>query len=293
MVVRWMLGVWLAAGAAVADNSVCNSVSGGGAGVRPAEIVPPLDGESLGHDSVCCRACGWSKDGADLGYCAEGGYPGTWCEALVGGQHVEASIETKKDRALLQRLLGRGFQRGTAGAWAYGDDLVITWRTADQMELWVGAKLRGSDDAAWPLHLTDEQGFRSHPDVIAFSADGRTLGVIAHWYQGEWSNGYRVGTVEAKTLAEQAYNAAGMKQLRRGNLPQAAALFEKAASADPASEKAAYNRACALARLGAPEAKAALERAIAIGGAAVKKKAARDSDFAQVRAQAWFTELTK
>ncbi|HZS42149.1 MAG TPA: hypothetical protein VFF06_35210, partial [Polyangia bacterium] len=158
----------------------------------------------------------------------------------------------------------------------------------------VGAKPRDGDTIAWALTVPgDRESISVHPDVLRFTADGRTLGVVAHGYGGEYSDYYDVGAVESARLAEQAYNLAGLRRLARDLAAAAAALFEKAAAADPSSEKAAYNLACALARLGSGETQAALARAIAVGGAAVKQKAARDSDFAAVRAAPWFVALTK
>jgi hypothetical protein len=297
---------------ASADESV-GGAAGAGAPLKAPEFESPIR-DKASRFAACCRGCGWSRDGTELGVCEIAGFAEgpLVCELISGGRrtHLDDNFAGRKDfkpnartRAMEQRMKERGYSETRVGAWAYADDLVITWRNVQHTEsggavigaeLQVGAKLRGTDDAAYSLTVPgDRLSITVHPDAVGFSADGRTLGVVAHGYGGEYTDYYNLGTVESAKVAEAAYNLAGLRRLKRGEVAAAAMLFGKAAAADPSSEKAAYNRACALARLGAPEAQAALERAIAVGGAPVKTKAARDPDFATVRAAPWFVELTK
>ncbi len=258
-------------------------------------------------------AVGWSKDGAEFGFCVtDGGLGATRCEFVKpDGKREKLSDRAPRgediDPALTKAIQARIQQRGyvvTSPAWPYARDLVIAWtstKPTPQAEkspyIEVGARLRNASAPTASLVLRPPSiekfhEFEIHPEAIALSPNGRFLGVVSHSFWGEFTDTFQVEVIPSGQLAGEAYNEAGLALHRQKRFAEAAPLFHKAAYANPASKVAMYNLACALAQLGAPGAQKALSLAIEQGGDAIKQKARADQDFAAVRNEAWFRELT-
>jgi hypothetical protein len=109
----------------------------------------------------------------------------------------------------------------------------------------------------------------------------------------EYCDDFDIVRMTTSTFAGRVYNDAGFRHHKKGEYARAAELFSLAAFADVSAELYAYNLACALARLGDAKAKDALALAIARGGDKVKVRARADEDFAGVKSQSWFGDLTK
>lgn len=253
-------------------------------------------------------SAGWTKDGSALGHSVAIAV-NLECELLRpnGAResfHAESEIpaDAKKFHARVSAL---GFLGAGSGRWPYAGELEITWAATSGCEkeppvaevIEVGARVPG-EPPAYPIKLTmqlkDSVCYgRAHPEVIALSPDGKYLGAIAHGFAGEWANDYPMGIAPVAAVAEGAYNNAGLAHHKKGDYARSAALFEKAALADPTSRAASFNLACALARLGDARAERALADAIARGGDEVKKKAQKDADFDGVRSKPWFAALVK
>lgn len=103
----------------------------------------------------------------------------------------------------------------------------------------------------------------------------------------------RADRMSVASLAGSIFNDTGMAHHKKKEWARAGELFTRAVYADPTKELFAYNLACALAAQKDKRAEVALHRAIALGGAAVKKRAAADADFAGVKTEAWFVALTR
>jgi hypothetical protein len=157
----------------------------------------------------------------------------------------------------------------------------------------VGARVRGEAPSYAFILSAPREGYSMHVEAIVPSPDGRAVAVVAHGYMGEWSDTFLVKVLPADVVAARAYNDAGFAHHRRADYAGAAELFRKAAFADGAHYLAAYNLACAYARLRDPRAPAALAMAIARGAEETRKRAAKDPDFDGVRGEAWFLEAVR
>jgi hypothetical protein len=211
--------------------------------------------------------------------------------------------DAKKSKLIQDRIKKRGYSVTGPASWPYAGDLVISWeaieadpdKTADRAKLKAGAKVRGEPKLVSPIEIAGGEYFYTiHPEAISISPDGKYLGVISHAFAGEFSDTFEIRIVPVAEVAGQAYNNTGLELHKKGEHAKAAALFYKAAYANPESKVAMYNLACALARLKDPATEKALSLAIAKGGDETKKKALKDADFDLVRGEAWFTTvLTK
>jgi hypothetical protein len=278
-----------------------------------ATLDPPLPPLAIGLMSHA-GPFGWARDGAAFGYCTTldaGG--GTACELRRPRGATERLLDPPGSDDAYVRLHDRFEARldelamGSAPArWPYAADLDLTWDVTPGAAwkapcvpaiLTVGARVRGERPALPIRLLRSADGARCwdriHPEVIALSPDGRTLGIVAHACSsaGEPADQFPIALVPAAEIAAQAYDTAGVSHLRKHDFPGAAALLEKAVAADPRSRPARYDLARAYARLWDPRAEAALAEAIARGGETVKSRARLERDFAGVRKEAWFTAL--
>lgn len=270
-------------------------------------VVPPLAKQSsLDHADIF----GWSADGASFGYCKHsGGLGGNTCVILPreGKPETFGDFDDKKDAidpALHAKLEARKKALALTAApitqsWDFAGDLELTWDSPSGSTVRVGARVKG-EAPSFAIVLRDtnpgaEDG-SSHPEIIALSADGTQLGAIAHSFHGEYSDTFTAKVMPVARMAALAYNDAGFAHHKKKEYPQSAALFAKAAAADPTFPLGAYDLACAYARLGDPQAERALGDALkraGDGAAAMKKQALADEDFSSVKTAPWFVALTK
>lgn len=262
-------------------------------------------------------AFGWTNDGGAFTYCTIAGgaeecksclftrVDGT-TETLGAGRHCSARRMTKlPEKQLRQALADRGVVVRD-GTWAHGGDLVVTTRKvmgAPDMHgdargiLKVGTERRdgaaGGDAYEEDACRTLKDGvmcfFEAHADLIVPSPDGTRVGIVGHFYAGEWSDEYTAAILPAGRLAAASYNKQGLDALARQDFAAAATAFLAATHADTEAWKGPYNLACAYARANDPRAEPAFALAIARDGEAVRKRAATDRDLDGVRALAWFT----
>ena len=261
------------------------------------KISPPVP--RAGHVPIA----GWSGDGSEFGFCGKDGSraPAVWCEFLRrdGSADLIDGDSAKAAPDLLGTERARGFYTD-AVTWAYASDLVITWRMVPAETddfgpgtLKVGARVLDAKSPAYVVSLREvDSGSEIHPEAITLSPDGSLLGVLGHAPTPEGVK-FLLAVVSVQVVASRAYSAAAFAWHKKKTYETAALLFKKAHAADPTWELAAYNLACALARLHDPAAEIALRRAVALGGAATKKKAATDADLAELRGEVWFRELTR
>ncbi len=276
-------------------------------------VVPPVPVPERGKDSMDhAFVAGWSKDGAEFGYCmTDGGLGATRCQLMKPDGKLEQLTDRAQaqgediDPALTKSIKARIRERGygvSAPEWPYAGDLVIAWAVKKPAapdkppSLEVGARLRNATSLTPTMVLTPPPVPGAtpevHPEVIALSPDGKYLGVVSHAFHGEFTDRFEVKVAPTALVAGQAYNDAGLAQHREKHFKEAALLFHKAAYANPESKVAMYNLACALAQLGDPGTQKALSLAIEQGGEATRAKARTDADFANVRNEPWFAELT-
>ena len=271
---------------------------------------------------------GFTKDGAELGYCMHG--MNTRCELVDHAGHTRKLTSTKEadspatDPAKEKEIgawvkeaglpaLGKGncvlHPPKLAGTWAYPDIVVNVAhvessfkgeRLVSQPLVRIGGAV-GSDAPVHPITYAPprlpmpegEVPFNTtEVNALALSPDGTELGVVIHAYCGEWCDRFQVVRMPVGRLASLVYNDSGFRALKAGQLDRAADLFLRAAYADETRELPAYNLACTYARQGDARAEPALALAIARGGDAVRARAPLDSDFTSVKSQPWFTRLT-
>jgi len=253
---------------------------------------------------------GWASDASELAYCQEAGGTGAHeCGFLKPGGTLEkvsdfdnargALVESKTD-AIKKRLLAKGYT-SSAATWLFAPELTLTFRTAENAGddpttgagiLRAGAVIKG-EKPILPVYVESKGVLGIHPEAIAISPDGKFLGVVTHGAGGEGNDRFDLKILSVASLAGQVYNDTALSHHKKGDYQRAAELFHKATAADPDNTLAPYNYACALAKLKHPGTEAALKAAIAVGGAKVKAKAAKDSDFADVKDAAWFAPLLK
>lgn len=123
---------------------------------------------------------------------------------------------------------------------------------------------------------------------LALSPDGAELGFVVFIRNPSHGSTYATARVPVATFASRVFNDTGMRHHEAKEYPRAAELFTRAVYAAPSEERFAYNLACALARLRDARSEHALRHAVARGGDAVRARARRDVDFADVRGESWF-----
>lgn len=137
--------------------------------------------------------------------------------------------------------------------------------------------------AAW-----NEQWTMTPPDLfVDVSHDGTELGLVAMssgtmWYEASKTVRLQTSVFAARIYAETARSVRG-----RGAHEKAAALFGKAAAAQPGEWTFAYERAVALASTHDPRAEGALNDAVRVGGARAIARAKSESTLA---AEPWFAK---
>lgn len=130
------------------------------------------------------------------------------------------------------------------------------------------------------------------PGVVAHHAVRHELGIEGFVLAaGESAGGHAaLWRMADHAFAARVYNDTGFRHHGAKDWARSAQLFEKAARTDPSFRLAAYNLACAWARLGDERANGALVQAIALDPDA-RRKAAADADFDTVREAPWFRAL--
>ncbi len=259
---------------------------------------------------------GWIGD--KFGWCeeADGGAESPYiCDLVLAdgkieahgtkGEPTEASVNAAKAWAAKS-----GLPKGTkspklVGTWDFGDITlafqVLDSKTADDGEVkaTAGLVLGGTVDGEKPVFPfvvapSTKKGFNfgAAPSAAIVSPDGKSLGVIGHLFGMEFVNSHVAKRTTLAGLAASIYNDTGFRHYTKKEYDKAADLFLRGTLADPESKLPAYNLACTYAILGDSHAEAALKIAIERGGDAVKKRAAKDADFAKVKTAPWFTALT-
>ncbi len=260
-------------------------------------LVPAFETGMMDH----ARFFGFSDDGLTLGYCGVfGGKPIVRCGLSTNAKPVVEDHDdgTPQANAMVARAKALGIGNKRDVRWSY-DDLEITWTVTlgDQTlsipkpgSLRAGLRKKG-ESASYALELSGTPYLdRWHPEFIGLSPDGATLGAIGHGFGGEYSDTFVIKTIAVNVAAGRAYNDAGYAHHKNSDWAAAAALFRRAIDVDSTHPLARYNLACALARQHDPKTKDALVDAMA-KDSAVKARAAKDSDFDSVRAEAWFAPL--
>lgn len=259
---------------------------------------------------------GWTGD--KFGWCevADGGADVPYiCDLVLAdgkveshgskGEPTEASVNAAKAWAAKS-----GLPKGTkspklTGTWDFGDITlafqVLDSKTADDGEVkaTAGLVLGGTVDGEKPVFPfvvapSTKKGFNfgAAPSAAIVSPDGKSLGIIGHLFGMEFVNSHVAKRTTLAGLAASIYNDTGFRHYTKKEYDKAADLFLRGTLADPESKLPSYNLACTYAILGDSHAEAALKIAIERGGDAVKKRAAKDADFAKVKSEPWFTAVT-
>jgi len=267
--------------------------------VEPAIVLKKDQG------GVHAKPFGWAKDSSELAACTEADGTGALeCRFLKPGGKPELAtdfnpdtgVDEAKTRALKARLAAHGYSV-PAVDWPYASELTLTWKSAcDENKatcvLRAGATIKG-EEPVYPVFVEAKDMLGMHAEAMALSPDGKWLGVIAHSSGGAGANKFDLRVLAIPTFVGQIYNDAGFAHHKKGQFERSAQLFHQALTANPESKLASYNYACALGKQQSPGTQAALKAAIDVGGPGVKKRAAKDSDFAAVATAAWFVALTK
>jgi hypothetical protein len=270
----------------------------------PFAVRPPLPAEVPG---LRPHLMGWSPAGDVFGFCVgAGGDACTRCQLVTRGaaevEHVDDCVEgtTAPDparRAALEtRLAGLSLAAPTVG-WPFPGAQPVWDLVEGKPEEGRAARLRigaevDSRVPVYPVNITDEGYRKIWPELIALSPDARQLGIVSHAHEAQGAlDSWRLEIVEARELVAAAYNGAGLLLAHNDLHDEAVPMFHRAAHATRLDPWPMYNLACALARLKASGTRAALERAVASGGAAVRQKLATDPDLESVRGEAWFAGL--
>jgi hypothetical protein len=276
------------------------------------------------------RRFGFSKDGAEFGYCAElGGRDPqvTRCELVRrDGKKTTMTSETggafdpAKKRAIdswldensipeIAPLPGdptNAVPPPLTGTWPFPDVTLEVLRVEPTLtksgEIGSPAVVRvggavGSEPAVYPITLSHVPIPEAPPHFavmngMAISPDGTEIGMVAHFFACEYCDTFKVARTTLRSLASRVYNDTGFRHHKRGAFAESARLFARAEQADPGSKLPPYNLACAYARLGDPRVKETLERAVTRDPKA-KERARKDVDFASVRSSPWFRTLTE
>lgn len=309
---------------AAASSSVASSAPDASTAPAPGPIVvrgyphPIRNGMNDPASHV-----GFTKDGRLFGYCATGGGrdPGvTRCELVDAAGKVTTmdsesggAFDPKKKKAIDAFLKDNAIPeipltadpeamkpRPLSGTWAFTDiTLEVARPEAPEGKpavVRVGGSV-GSEPPVYPLTLSSKRSPEAPPHFaamngMAISPDGRDLGMVATFFACEFCDSFALERVPLARLASSIYNDTGFRFHQKGDYARSAALFEKAAEADPTAKLPPYNLACALARRGDARAKDALAKAIERDPSA-KARAKKDEDFASVRSEPWFAELVR
>jgi hypothetical protein len=269
---------------------------------------------------------GWSKDGEAFGYCYDGmpddpnnircelvHHDGMHEARSCGNPHTERAdpAKLKATRAFitengfdsLQGAEGARMPPPLKGTWAFPDITLSVARMDpsrgdDAQPTGAVVRVGGSVDGEAPVYPIT-LSLENNPDPalppqfaamngIALSPDGSEIGLCAHFFCMEWADYWTLKRLKVGALASVIYNDLGFRHHQRKEWARAAALFAKAAAADPEAKLPPYNLACALSREHEPAAERALRVAVARGGEPVKARARKDADFADVKREPWF-----
>ena len=277
------------------------------------------------------RPLGLSKSGKYFGHCVSPCDPcGLECTLVDLTTHQRVQLRTagehrgdpdyqpnaaeKRATELIAREYPDGEkspQRHFAGVFPY-EDIVFATKTEPmdangKIALLFGARVAG-EDAVFPYRMTmgphgmwqNVQARASaanmrEPELAALDVlgDGKEVGVVAFARGDSWFEAADMVIVPTAVLAGRLYNESGLVAHKAKRYAPAAALFAKASSAQPSESLFAYNEACARAKAGDAQAEAALQRAIKLGGNAIKARAKKDADFDDVKSAPWFGALTR
>jgi hypothetical protein len=259
---------------------------------------------------------GFTRDGSQFGYCALSG--GTdpqllSCELVDRQGHMVRSSDdgpASKHAEMIRWLSDVGMPElpkgkdgmpiapELGGDWDFAASIVLAVVEGGSTQSGAFVRLGGSVDGEAPVFTTTlsvhQPGMLFHTSWInglVLSPDGGEIGLVAGFFCMEWCNEFVVRRMATRTLASRIFNDTGMRHHAKGDYAASAALFARALQADRGNALAAYNLACALARLDDADAERALAYAIALGGEAVRPRASRDDDFGGVLSSPWFQRL--
>lgn len=261
-------------------------------------------------------AAGFSADGEWFGYCAELGArsePSTRCELrsrtgetkvlssdvkdffdAASKKQLDAWVKEQKIPLQPAASMGKPSARELTGTWAFAHDLTLALQEHAQGKRGAAVRVGGRVGTEAPVYpvlidhpLKETSHHTSWVEAFALSPDRRELGLVAGFFCMEWCDDFEVRRWPVVRLASQIYNDTAMRHHAAKDYAGSAALFEKATKADPTFGLAAYNLACAYARLRHAGTQAALDRAIALDPSA-RQRAVADADFEAVRSEAWF-----
>ena len=272
-------------------------------------VIDPHIVLTKGEGGDHANTLGWAFDSSEFAYCAQAEGSGAHdCAFLKPGGKVEKvtdfdpsrGVDASQSKAIRNRQIAKGY-RSAATTWLYAPELHLAWKAVANNGaggkspgvLRAGAQIIGEAEPILPVYLEAKSVLGMHAEALSISPDGKYLGVVSHGSGGEGNDQFDLRVIAIPSLVGQVYNDTGLAHHKKGDYQRAAELFHEAVAADPSNTLAPYNYACALARLKHPDTEAALKAAIDAGGAKVKAKAAKDSDFANVKTEAWFSALTK
>ncbi len=265
---------------------------------------------------------GFTKDGALFGWCAVlGGKPIVRCDVVdkngkvTSKQRDDDEDDPKKKKPVTDLVPNADFVTidtdvkdwneikppPLKGSWSFTDITLDVARVGGGVDAKSPAIVKlggavGSEEPVYPITLTSPStAGPPHFAVmngLALAPDGTELGIVAHFFCGEYCDTFATKRIALKALAALVYNDTGYRFHQKRDFSRAADLFQKAAHADPEAKLPAYNLACAYARLKDPRTKDALADAIKRDPGA-KARAKTDKDFDNVRAEAWFSELIR
>ncbi len=263
-----------------------------------APRLPKLEDGMMDH----IERAGWTPDSKRFGYCYDEGGSGCYrCRLRTTGDEPADVVDLsdcnkdepvpgrrRRVRAQVKKL---GFP--TEGrTWLHGGELELSWRGSGR-RVAGGVRRRGDRRGYYPgaLRFKATDVGSVHLEAMKVSPDGKWLAMVAHTFQGEYSDTYPVVLIPTSKLAAGAYNTAGFLRHKAGKHAEAATLFLKATAADPDHPLALHNLACAWAKAGDARVRTALARAIGQAGDDARDKARRDKDLDTVRREPWFEEL--
>jgi hypothetical protein len=257
---------------------------------------------------------GFTRDGSQFGYCARSGGIDPQvlsCEFVDHDGHTvrtsdygsNADFHPDRHAEMIRWLSDAGvpvLANGKDGL-PIGPELKGDWDFAGSITLAViengsgpsGAfvRLGGSVDGeapvstyTWSLHHDTAPYHTAWVNGLVLSPDGSEIGLVAGFFCMEWCDDFVVQRLSTRTLASRIFNDTGMRHHTKGEYTASARLFARAVQADRTRPLAAYNLACALARLGDADAERALAYAIHLGGEPVRQRAMKDEDLRGVRA---------
>jgi hypothetical protein len=268
----------------------------------PATFEPPLP-----PPTANALAAGWSRDGEDFGWCAVSARGCTFCEFMDStgaGEEVsdcDPGSDTpvpERNAAIHTRIAQRGYGT-TTGPWVFAEHLELLWnaRTGDPAtmqpaELRIGARVRGSQVPVFTMVLRQPDYTAIEPLFVGPSPDGKLMGAIARSAAPEGADdGFKIQVLPVHEMANKAFNGAAMFAHRAGDHDTAIDLYHRATAVQPRDPHAMFNFACALAQVGAPATRAALEGAIERGGEPFRRRLPDEEALAALRGEAWFDAL--